>query len=599
MTPRQRLSRPLGLLLAAVLAAGAAQAGPASAAPAPSAAPATVSATPAVPDGATVAPPLSSQDPSGYRLHYDGTAQVATAALEQAHPDLLKPVSLATVLDSADRTAGPATCPASPKQDNDGVYNSGATGFCWDGPDTTTGTWVPQGITTNATPYAPVDGRQVVAASWYKSGNARIRASFADTTDPERVRYVHVMLVVPGTDTFSALAGHGDDVVWYKNRLYVGFGQGFHLFDLNHIWGVDPAGPGIGKDSSGVFSAENFGYVLPAVGRFSYQNPAGCGTHLSPPSPNPCNAGASLDLSRPTPAITTTEVTSRAHQGFVGTGGKIVRWPLDPATGLLRRVPVGSASVAQASEAWASPIVGAQGVVSSNGTHLISAPCPEYVEWVPGGPEVELVNSCVYRALPGQPVQLWKRASVHLQNLAYDAGRDALWFINENQPNRVVYSIPWPRFAGPLATLTGAGDLTGDGRPDLLAVDTAGKLWQYAGNGKGGYQPATGLGGGWGAYTQLVGAGDLTGDGKADLLAVDGSGQLWRYPGTGAGGFGTRVPMGAGWGAYTHLIATGDLTGDGHPDLLAREATADHAYWLYAGTGTGGYGNRAAWTFGT
>ncbi|MGW7318405.1 FG-GAP repeat domain-containing protein [Streptomyces sp. NPDC054865] len=594
MTSRHR-SKGLGLLLAVVLTAGAAQA---LAVPAATASPApAIAAAPAVPDGATVAPPLTPQDPSGYRLRYDAAPRSATVALEQAHPDRLGPVPLSSLLDSADRTARPATCPGAAKLANDGVYNSGASGFCWDETDTTTSTWIPQGITTNATPFAPVDGREVVAAGWYKSGNSRIRVSFADTTDPARVRYVHALLVVPGQGTFTALTGHGDDLIWYGGRLFVGFGQGFHVFDLSHIWKVDATGAGVGKDDSGNFAAEGFGYVLPTVGSFSYQNPSGCGTHLATPSPNPCNAGASLDLTGPTPAITTTEVTSRADQGFVGTGGKIVRWPLDPATGLLRTVTEGTSSVARASAAWSSPIVGAQGVVSSGGTILISAPCPEYVEWVPGGPAVEPVNSCVYRSLPGRPVQLWKRASVHLQNLAYDARRDALWFVNENQPHRVVYRTPWPRFAGPFTGLTATGDITGDARPDLLATDTAGTLWRYSGIGAGRSAPAVGLGGGWDAFTHLVGTGDLTGDGKPDLLAIDRTGQLWRYPGTGTGAFGNRTAMGAGWDTFTHLIGTGDLTGDGKPDLLAIENEGDGALWLYPGTGTGGFGNRTPWTF--
>ncbi|MFJ7272492.1 FG-GAP repeat domain-containing protein [Streptomyces sp. NPDC099050] len=581
---RTRL-KGLGLLLAAVLAAGSAQALPAAAA-------ASAAATTTVPDGATVAPPLVPQDPSGYRLWYDASAKAATTALEQSYADRLAPVSLATVLDAADRVGRPATCPAPAKLANDGAYNSGASGFCWDEADTTTSTWIPQGITANATPFAPVDGRRVLAASWYKSGNTQVRVSFADTTDPARVRYVHVLLVLPGSGTFSALTGHGDDVVWYKNRLFVGFGQGFHVFDLNHLWKVNAAGSGMGRDASGTFSAENFGYVLPAVGTFSYQNPTGCGTYLATPSPNPCNAGASLDLSGATPAIITTEVTSRATQGFVGTGGKIVRWPLDPATGLPRTVAEGTGSAVRATAAWSSPIVGAQGVVSYNGTHLISAPCPEYVEWVPGGPAVEPVNSCVYRALPGQPVQLWKRASVHLQNMAYDPQRDALWLLNENQPQRVVYSIPLPRFTGPLTTLTATGDLTNDARPDLLAVDAAGKLWRYSGTGAGGYGPAAGLGGGWDVFTRLVGAGDLTGDGKSDLLAVDGAGQLWRYPGTGAGAFGSRVAMDGAWGAFTQLVGAGDLTGDGKSDLLAVDGAGQ--LWRYPGTGAGAFGSRVA-----
>ncbi|MEV7420697.1 VCBS repeat-containing protein [Streptomyces sp. NPDC089919] len=576
-----RLPQALGLLLATVLAAAAVQ--PALGGPA--------AAADRVPDAATVAGPLLPADPSGYRLWYDDSLRADTAAMEGAHPGLA-PVPLGAVLDSADRLGRPPQCPAAGYLAKDGVFNSGAEGFCWDAEDTATGTFTPQGVTTDATAYAPAGNRRIVAATWYKSGNSRIRLSLADTTDPAHVRYLHALLVVPGAGNFTALQGHGDDLVWYRNRLFVGFGEGFRVFDLNHIWKVDAAGSGMGRTAAGAFAAEGFGYVLPAVGTYSYRSPAGCGTTLATPSPNPCNAGASLDLSGNVPAIVTTEVTSRADQGFVGVGGKIVRWPLDPATGLLRTTAEPGGPAVRASAAYASPIVGAQGVASHGGTYLISAPCPEYVEYVPGGPAVSPVNSCVYRALPGQPVQLWKRASVHLQNLAYDPQRDALWLANENPGNRVVYQVPWPRFAGPLASLTAAGDLTGDGRADLLSVDAAGKLWRHTGDGAGGYTTAVGLGGGWGGYLRLAGGRDLTGDGRADLLAVDADGRLWRYPGAGDGGYGARVAGSTGWGAYPVLLSPGDLTGDGKADLLAVDAGGQ--LWRFPGDGSGGFAPRVA-----
>ena len=45
---------------------------------------------------------------------------------------------------------------------------------------------------------------------------------------------------------------------------------------------------------------------------------------------------------------------------------------------------------------------------------------------------------------------------------------------------------------------------------------------------------------GWQGYTAVLRAGDLTGDGRADLLARDASGWLWLYPGEGNGHVGTR-----------------------------------------------------------
>lgn len=99
----------------------------------------------------------------------------------------------------------------------------------------------------------------------------------------------------------------------------------------------------------------------------------------------------------------------------------------------------------------------------------------------------------------------------------------------------------------------GAGDLTGDGRGDLLARDSAGVLWTYPGNGKGGFADRIRLGGGWGGLNSLVGAGDLDGDGRPDLLARENGGSLWLYPGAGNGAFGERKPLGGGWNMYKSL----------------------------------------------
>ncbi|MFD8428286.1 trypsin-like serine protease [Streptomyces coelicoflavus] len=104
-------------------------------------------------------------------------------------------------------------------------------------------------------------------------------------------------------------------------------------------------------------------------------------------------------------------------------------------------------------------------------------------------------------------------------------------------------------------TITGKGDYNRDGRPDLLARDGSGVLWLYPGSGKA--APALGspvrVGGGWSVYSAFATAGDVTGDGRPDLLARDGSGVMWLYKGTGKSGtatFKTRVRVGGGWNAF-------------------------------------------------
>ncbi|WP_030193848.1 FG-GAP-like repeat-containing protein [Streptomyces sp. NRRL S-87] len=133
----------------------------------------------------------------------------------------------------------------------------------------------------------------------------------------------------------------------------------------------------------------------------------------------------------------------------------------------------------------------------------------------------------------------------------------------------------------------GPGDLTGDGRGDLVGVDAAGRLVLYPGDGAVASKlgAPVRVGGGWGGYDALAGAGDCTGDGRADLLARDRSGRLYLYAGTGsaAAPFGGRVLVGSGWGGYDALAGPGDLTGDGRADLVARDRAG--VLWAYAATG--------------
>ncbi|MFI8326811.1 FG-GAP repeat domain-containing protein [Streptomyces sp. NPDC085529] len=135
--------------------------------------------------------------------------------------------------------------------------------------------------------------------------------------------------------------------------------------------------------------------------------------------------------------------------------------------------------------------------------------------------------------------------------------------------------------------LVGPGDLSGDGKSDLLARDASGVLYLYRGNGAGtGFASRIRVGSGWGAYNQIVGAGDYTGDGRADVLARDGRGDLFLYRGTGSATapFAGRLRIGGGWGAYGKLVAPGDISGDGRADLLAVTAAGD--LYRYLGTGT-------------
>jgi hypothetical protein len=48
----------------------------------------------------------------------------------------------------------------------------------------------------------------------------------------------------------------------------------------------------------------------------------------------------------------------------------------------------------------------------------------------------------------------------------------------------------------------------------------------------------------------VVGVGDITGDGKNDLVARDTAGNLYRNNGDGKGSFGGRTKIASGWQGY-------------------------------------------------
>lgn len=139
--------------------------------------------------------------------------------------------------------------------------------------------------------------------------------------------------------------------------------------------------------------------------------------------------------------------------------------------------------------------------------------------------------------------------------------------------------------------LTSPGDMNGDGFVDLIARQAStGDIYFYAGTADHRLKPRVRIQTNWKLYKRITGAGDLNGDGRGDLLGLDSAGVLWRYYGTSTGGVTPRVRVGGGWGGYSALVGTGDLSGDGRADLLARDTAGK--LWRYASTGAGTYGGR-------
>ncbi|WP_285681128.1 DUF6531 domain-containing protein, partial [Kitasatospora phosalacinea] len=129
-----------------------------------------------------------------------------------------------------------------------------------------------------------------------------------------------------------------------------------------------------------------------------------------------------------------------------------------------------------------------------------------------------------------------------------------------------------------LTQLAGAGDQTGDGIDDAVAVDSStGKLWLYPGPDFSQAKRRL-LGDGWGDLSQIAG-GDVTGDGVGDILAVDKSGALKLYPGRTNNSPAAPITLASsGWNAMTGLTFTPPLTADGKKDLVAFEASTGLLY---------------------
>lgn len=118
------------------------------------------------------------------------------------------------------------------------------------------------------------------------------------------------------------------------------------------------------------------------------------------------------------------------------------------------------------------------------------------------------------------------------------------------------------------------GDLTGDGRNDVVARDTAtGSLLVYPGGTAGRFKAAQVAVASLAGVRVLAAAGDFDKDGSRDLLGRGAGGVLRVYFGDGTGAFPRTAALATGWQDMTSIAGGIDLTGDGRPDVVARNAT--------------------------
>ncbi|MER6980318.1 FG-GAP repeat domain-containing protein [Streptomyces carpinensis] len=160
--------------------------------------------------------------------------------------------------------------------------------------------------------------------------------------------------------------------------------------------------------------------------------------------------------------------------------------------------------------------------------------------------------------------------------------------LKPSTPYTTLGSSGWTQYD----VLTAPGDVTKDGRPDLIARNAStGAVYLYKSTSTGKLSSRVKLYDSWKGYKKIVGAGDLNGDGIGDLLLQDKADNLYRLNGTGKGTFTSRVKIAGNWGgSYNAVVGVGDITGDGRADIVARD-TAGNLY-RQNGTGKGTFGSR-------
>ncbi|QWC84041.1 VCBS repeat-containing protein [Nocardioidaceae bacterium] len=134
------------------------------------------------------------------------------------------------------------------------------------------------------------------------------------------------------------------------------------------------------------------------------------------------------------------------------------------------------------------------------------------------------------------------------------------------------------QFAGPttlsknfakVRLLAPAGDMTGDGRPDLIGQPKGSAMRIYPGGG-------SSVGGGYVAHSAIAGnrqvvVGRWNADGAPDSLVSQTDGKVRLYPGNGPGGLKSPRSVRGNVKGMSRLVAVGDLDNDGRPDVVGRQ----------------------------
>lgn len=161
-----------------------------------------------------------------------------------------------------------------------------------------------------------------------------------------------------------------------------------------------------------------------------------------------------------------------------------------------------------------------------------------------------------------------------------------LWLSNGDGTFTLRQVQPWANY-GMQQGQWQTGDFNGDFKTDLLHLccENEGVLWLADGNGGfsiSGFQPWAGYGMRYGSWQ----VGDVSGDGKADLVHLCCSNYANVWLSNGDGGFsGVQFMPGSDYAMKAGRWLTGDFTGDGRVDLMHQWSEHDTNVWLSYGDG--------------
>jgi hypothetical protein len=329
--------------------------------------------------GAATFEPISANGFGLKRTGLNAAAYAQIAKLEKTYPA----ASVGAVLASANRKVRPLGDPPALR-----AVRDVAGGFRWNTGDDNVSYWYPQGITgsADATADGIVDGRRALLVSWYSKNGKGARISFVSADRLASATYRHVLLV---DRKLRPITTHAGGIAWFGNYLYVAETHGgLRVFDLRHILKVPPA------------RALGYEYALPQAGSFRTTSKSLVFSYVS--------------VDRTSSSL----VTGEYRKGR--TGGRIVRWRLDPASGLVVPGP--------AAAAFAAAIGNVQGALSLNG-HLATSSSA-------GKSPGTLMAGMPGQAAAGHP---W---SIGAEDLSFAQTSGRVYSLTEVPGARTVFGVP-------------------------------------------------------------------------------------------------------------------------------------------------------------